>query len=34
MTTYIFDSTDFSFNTVDVPNSESTITDTISINII
>ena len=34
MTTAIFDSNDFSSNTVDIPNGESTITDTGSINII
>ena len=34
MTTAIFDSNDFSSNTVDIPNGESTITGTGSINII
>ena len=34
MTTAIFDSNDFSSNTVDIPNGESTITDTGSINIV
>ena len=34
MTTAIFDSNDFSNNTVDIPNGESTITDTGSVNII
>ena len=34
MTTAIFDSNDFSSNTVDIPNGESTITDTGSINMI
>ena len=34
MTTAIFDSNDFSSNTVDIPNGQTAITDTSSINIV